>query len=338
MLVDVTKDGGFLYNNISDNNDRPATIKEILLKYPVLKSAFENGIFKSVPIEGNEKRFYEKIYDAGSSEGLNMEDTILYASFKELSKYEWSIIPVGVREPVIKAAIEANVGDVPLDVLKDYPALERRYWVKKKQGVELEMNEWDYNDDWDFTPDESKILANMDHYPEKFLSIIIEDWSKQFIEMLASSNRLDKMTPHMIETMVDESPYSLPLLYVNFRNANMEIPDNLLDGICYMPSLIVNTASLLINNGYNVPEEMLKSLIVNKSETSRLLTIMIRADLDLPPILLKAVAKGPVIYLHSIVKYMESTGMKVPKILMNALKTRGVPVDETFASYFRRED
>ena len=176
ILIDATEDGNFQYNNITDNTDRDATKEEILAKYPELTKAFEQNVFKSIPIQGKELEYYEKFYNARnifSSTLTTVEDRVTYATISDIAENDWKSyflmtkgvagmqpIPMEEIKLVLQAYIESTERDIPHWVLKKFPALERRYWSKKENDIRRELEEWGEDDEENFTTDEMKILVD----------------------------------------------------------------------------------------------------------------------------------------------------------------------------------
>lgn len=161
ILVDVTEDGHYQYNNIQDNADRTAEPQKIIQKYPVLQKPFAAKVFLSVPIQGKELDFYERFYEARSILDFdNLDDRLNYVNFNSVDEDQWSELPKNEIPIILKAYIEMDAGDIPHYLLNQYPPLEKRYWQKKKQTLEIELNEWDEDDDIDFDADEMKLLMD----------------------------------------------------------------------------------------------------------------------------------------------------------------------------------
>lgn len=161
ILVDADNEGGFAYNNVKNNDDIEASKEEIIKKYPVLQKAFDNNIFVSVPIEGKEKEIYEYIYHITSIlDADTIEDKVLYATIKEVSNEDLFNLTPDFLEPVLKVLVEKEK-DLPYDLLDQFPTLKNRYWIKRKQNVERELEEWDNDDEIFFTVDEWVILVDL---------------------------------------------------------------------------------------------------------------------------------------------------------------------------------
>ena len=161
ILVDSAESGYYQYNNIYDNHDTPANPQEIIQKYPVLQKPFDAKVFVSVPIQGKELDFYERFYEARSILDFdNLDDRLNFVNFNSVDEDQWSQLPKDEIPIILKAYIEMDGGDIPHYLLKQYPPLEKRYWQKKKQTLEIELNEWDEDDDIDFDADEMKMLMD----------------------------------------------------------------------------------------------------------------------------------------------------------------------------------
>ena len=161
ILVDSAEDGHYQYNNIYDNHDTTATPQEIIQKYPVLQKPFDANVFLSVPIQGKELDFYERFYEARSILDFdNLDDRLNFVNFNSVDEDQWPELPKDEIPIILKAYIEMDGGDIPHYLLNQYPPLEKRYWQKKKQTLEIELNEWDEDDDMDFDADEMKLLMD----------------------------------------------------------------------------------------------------------------------------------------------------------------------------------
>lgn len=172
MLVDAKEDGKFSYNNIKDNTDRNATPQEIIKKYPVLSKPFAQNVFKSIPIEGAEKEFYEKYYEATSIFDMEtLEDKINYASFNEISDSDWDDLIGNIGKwmspseneikLILQTYIESAEEDIPEVALQRFPTLGKRYWAKKRNEIDREFDEWnDEEDELEFTPHELKLFLS----------------------------------------------------------------------------------------------------------------------------------------------------------------------------------
>ena len=169
MLIDAAEDGRFQYNNITDNTDRDASKEEIIKNYPVLAKAFEQNVFKSIPIQGKELEYYEKFYNARdifSSTLTTVEDRVTYATINNITEDNWKSyflmdpVPMEEIKLVLQAYIESAERDIPHWVLKKFPALERRYWSKKENDIRRELEEWGEDDVEDFTMDDFKVLVD----------------------------------------------------------------------------------------------------------------------------------------------------------------------------------
>ena len=161
ILIDSAEDGHYQYNNIFDNEDRTATPEQIIQKYPVLQKPFAAKVFASVPIQGKELDFYERFYNAASILDFNnLDDRLSFVNFNSVEWNQWERLPEEEIPIILKAYIEMNGENIPHHLLKQYPPLEKRYWQKKKQTLEIELNEWDEDDDIDFDADEMKMLMD----------------------------------------------------------------------------------------------------------------------------------------------------------------------------------
>jgi len=161
ILIDSAEDGHYQYNNIRDNIDTKATPQEIIQKYPVLQKPFADEVFVSVPIQGKELDFYERFYEARSILDFdNLDDRLNFVNFNSVDEDQWEKLPKEEIPIILKAYIEMDGGDIPHYLLNQYPPLEKRYWQKKKQTLEIELNEWDEYGDIDFDADEMDILMD----------------------------------------------------------------------------------------------------------------------------------------------------------------------------------
>lgn len=161
ILIDSAEDGHYEYNNIFDNEDRTATPEQIIQKYPVLQKPFAAKVFASVPIQGKELDFYERFYNADSILDFNnLDDRLSFVNFNSVDADQWEKLPKEEVPIILKAYIEMDGENIPHHLLKQYPPLEKRYWQKKKQTLEIELNEWDADDDMDFDADAMKMLMD----------------------------------------------------------------------------------------------------------------------------------------------------------------------------------
>jgi hypothetical protein len=181
MLTDIDEKGQRQYNTVIPNDDYEATVSEIVDKYPETKKAFESGVFKSVPITGKELEFYTKYYKAKSifdfTDTNSPEDFINYASFHDLTDYEWGVLmnsDVYPTQEILQTSIESAESDIPHNVLEKFPPLRKRYWAKKKQTVDRELAEWDEEDTVDFTDDEMHMIE-IEKLPENFIAALEVD-------------------------------------------------------------------------------------------------------------------------------------------------------------------
>jgi hypothetical protein len=158
ILIDALPDGIFSYNNIgmkmddgnlTDNFDIKDKVENIILKYPVLKMAFEKNIFKSIPLQVEEINFFQRLENASSIFDFknlgDMLDCICLPS-RVITEEEWELVlryKYGKRlfkEFITTRSLKPfNYRDVPEFVLEYYPSLQHRYWNKVKNDAVINM-------------------------------------------------------------------------------------------------------------------------------------------------------------------------------------------------------
>ena len=155
IIVDVYPDGSFSYNGIesigsSFNLDIKDTMEKIVLKYPELKNAFKNNVFKSIPIQKEENEFFKRLQNASSIfefDSLNdrldwicmPNKVIIDEQWKLLIKYNWG--KRLFKEFITTRGLKPlKYMDVPDFVLEYYPSLKHRYWNRIKKDALINMH------------------------------------------------------------------------------------------------------------------------------------------------------------------------------------------------------
>jgi hypothetical protein len=231
ILVDVYEDfvgkKQYLYNNIqtdtgeNDNIDVDATEKEIIELYPVLEKAFQNNVFVPLPIEGDEKEFYEEVYNKKSIlEVEKLKHKKIYASLKEVADYELKQLNDQELKEVLKVLIEKNK-ELPHDLLEKFPSLNKRYWdkIRKKLLITLENGERK-NINWingvrRSRPTESSTFQADEYYlmwNDKEIFELAKEKLPNFNEFLSYYDNMKKSTKLNELIWVAPFPFELPLL------------------------------------------------------------------------------------------------------------------------------
>ena len=241
VLIDANEEGGFQYNNISDNTDRQASKEQIIEKYPQLQQPFAQGVFKSVPIQGKELEFYEKFYDIDNIFDLkSLEDRVTYATINDISYDDWKSyfllkpIPMEEIKLVLQTYIESAELDIPHWILEKFPALQKRYWNKKENNLRIELENWSVDDVEDFTNDEWSILFKdkdlMGLAIEKIPRIKKEkEETEKFLNRIKSKTDKDGVYPSDSTGLTDihatmVSIFPLDLSFLKKVRASIKIP------------------------------------------------------------------------------------------------------------------
>jgi hypothetical protein len=121
----------FSYNQFTvANHDYPVTKYELLQKFPELKTAVNNGVFKYLPINEHDKRFNEifksnsSILDWNFDPKLNGDYDMFIQSGKSISEEEW--------DEVYKKYKNANRLDTFRDFVKKYMNIAAHFNVPQK--------------------------------------------------------------------------------------------------------------------------------------------------------------------------------------------------------------
>jgi hypothetical protein len=270
MLVDVGEDGHYQYNNIYDNHDRKATTEQIIQKYPVLQKPFDEGIFESVPIEGKELDFYERYYEKNISDFDNLEDRVNFASFNDIDDSEWKNIPENELKIILQTYIESSEDDIPEYILNKFPSLEKRYWQKIKQRLEIEIEQWGEDDEMDFTPHEKKILIKDKDVLQKAFEKIpqlkkqYDDYQKEIED---------------INSKIIEGKYNGEIVFVSFFPLNL--PQLQESGNINAPSVTeINLPQLQESGNINAPS--VTEINLPQLQTSGTINVIKISELNLP--------------------------------------------------------
>ena len=162
IIIDVYPDGGFSYNGIeikknwcfinemNYNLDIKDTMENIVLKYPELKNAFKNNVFKSIPMQKEEIEFFKKLQNASSIfefDSLNDRLDWICMPNKVITDEEWKLLLKDnwgkrlFKEFITTRALKPlRYMDAPDFVLEYYPSLKHRYWNKIKKDVLINMH------------------------------------------------------------------------------------------------------------------------------------------------------------------------------------------------------
>ena len=286
ILVDANEDGTFQYNNVMNNNDISATPDIITSKYPDLAPAFQQGIFKSVPITGKEEEFYQKFFEADSPfEFDTIEDQVSYVSFHDLTEDQWAIYERGGEEwaqPILQTAIESSESDIPHSILEKFPPLKKRYWAKKKQNVEREMAEWDENDEIEFTPDEISCIVSigLENLPENFIDMVsnISRDSKKFL-LLLIENIPNLKTEDLPEKLMSNlGSFDILSVFVAIIGADMDIPDKYLKIFAEHPDSALLIGDALYKKYGEIPKILEDSILKQPSTSVRWVIWLLRFE------------------------------------------------------------
>lgn len=275
MLVDAAEDGHYQYNNIYDNEDRRATPQQIIQKYPVLEKPFKERIFVSVPIEGKELDFYEKFYEKDNIFDFeSLEDRVNYASFNDIKDSDWSKIPELQLKPILQTYIESTENDIPEEVLKQYPPLEKRYWQKVENNLSREIEDWnDREDKLNFSPHEIKILFNNKKLYDRAIEKITA-----FRDDIQRGENVIKYA--LLDKMVDGSLYGDIQYESKYKNLNFPELKKIHGYIDANKTLEINLPNLELSRNIDAGS----ALIVNlpRLQKSRDLYFSSVDDLNLP--------------------------------------------------------
>ena len=196
IIIDASENGEYSYNPIKPNNDNVTPQKTIIKKHPELQKAFENNIFVSVPITGKELEYYKKFFNKSITKFNTLEDLVAYIEVNGLDnidKKEWAYIQNDIDKSflpfILKTATEVvEDNDIPNELIKQFPALEKRYWIKKQQLVDRAMVELEDDDYVFFSKDSYKLLAMKK--PEEIPDFIITSIGEEAEESLKYGTQL----------------------------------------------------------------------------------------------------------------------------------------------------
>lgn len=304
ILVDAVEDGGYQYNNVKENHDYSSTPKQIIKKYPDLKRAFDQGIFKSVPITGKEQEYYEKFYEENGVEHFKtLEDILMYTSFHNLTKEDWeNIRQRDLVKPVLEVAVENSEDeDINLDyeTLDQYPAPKKRYWDKKKQNVERELGAWDDDDEFDFTPDELKILGQIKEVPQNFIDTLLSNSTKagMYVVTLIDNGRSLSDVPEEVykRILTTGSPETIYDILSVLLDKKQPIDERLYQRVAlYSPSFSVNIAEKLLSNNLKVPEAIHNQILQSPYASADYITFLMDKKIPITDELIGAVIENEV--------------------------------------------
>jgi hypothetical protein len=242
ILIDVYEDNNkikYSYNNVIGNVDVKTDKVDILRKYPDLLDAFNEDVFKIVPIQGEEKYIYERIYKLTSILDTKTDsDAVLYAQINDVKIDDLYMFPINKLEPILEVLVE-KPNDLPNDLLSKFPRLKKRYWNKKMQSVERELLEWSEEDDLHFSPDE-KIALN---------EIFKRDGFEKYTNFLKDQTLYFRDTIFIVNTILKSE-------FFNFE----DLPKFLREEILNTPMILTRVVYFLFSEGREIPDDIYQEL------------------------------------------------------------------------------
>lgn len=187
ILIDVTEDpDSFSYNIITPNIDEHISKSELIETFPELKDAINSNVFKYLPIEGEEKEYYDKWHGKNILSFITLDDQLRFVEMGgHVDWHDFSSDSLLNKHLIAKAYLERN-GLLPEWILDEYPDIKKRYIQK----IDRMLQEKSGRIEWNYLFDFEREYVKKNKKPEV---LYISYLKSQLVDDLTAEEQIDRV-------------------------------------------------------------------------------------------------------------------------------------------------
>jgi hypothetical protein len=238
----------YSWNPVVPNSDTQIKAEDLINKFPVLRDAFSNDVFKVLPISKTETETKQKYHYKNLKDFSNIRDKIQFIRFNHTSQLNKSDAEVidemsnQEAELLLKEILinRPELDVVTIEVFKKYPNLYQKYLKNALEDVEIERNGEDAEDqDEDQDEDFEGLRLKYEYveaykeYPEMFKTYLslLEPYQLRYPNQMLDLIRIFRWFPevdnhinydHLFKTEWDKRVTDMKQAFRWMRDKDME--------------------------------------------------------------------------------------------------------------------